>query len=72
MKLHLSILMEELRKNGIDVENSQKNEAFIQSAMYARSQEEYGIQDISSILWVFDERNEWLLQALKTQRNEMG
>ncbi|MFR8548465.1 MAG: PucR family transcriptional regulator [Lachnospiraceae bacterium] len=64
MKLSLSIIIEKLKEKGITVENRQQSEGLIQGAVYPYDKKQFEIQDISLNIWVFDKRNEELLDIL--------
>lgn len=72
MELRLSIIIEKLQEKGIFIENKQKKDHLIQNAVYASMPEDFVAKDISSKVWVFDKRNEMLLEVLKKRGNRSG
>lgn len=72
MNLRLSIIIEYLKEKGITVEKRQKVDVFIQNAIYARTCEDFDRKEIHSIVWVFDQRNEHLLEVLKKSVSKEG
>lgn len=72
MDLKLSIIIEKLQEKGIVVENRHRTDPVIQNVSYVRNHKEFAAESISSRVWVFDKRNQTLLEVLNKEYAEEG